>query len=81
MTSSDKLRVMVKKDELPKLLTIRQAAEILNVHIETLRRWDKRGKSRAIRAGARHGVGASPFTRPLAGLWERKTLPPREGFI
>ena len=36
------------KDELPKLLTIRQAAEILNVHIETLRRWDKKSKLRAI---------------------------------
>lgn len=36
------------KNELPKLLTIRQAAEILNVHIETLRRWDKSGKLKAI---------------------------------
>ena len=36
------------KDELPKLLTIRQAAEVLNVHVETLRRWDKRGKLKAI---------------------------------
>ncbi len=36
------------KNELPKLLTIRQAAEILNVHIETLRRWDKKGKLKAI---------------------------------
>jgi len=36
------------KKELPKLLTIRQAAEILNVHIETLRRWDKKGKLKAI---------------------------------
>lgn len=36
------------KNELPKLLTIRQVAEILNVHIETLRRWDKSGKLRAI---------------------------------
>lgn len=36
------------KDELPKLLTIRQAAEVLNVHVETLRRWDKSGKLNAI---------------------------------
>ncbi|MDP3987447.1 MAG: MerR family transcriptional regulator [Nanoarchaeota archaeon] len=36
------------KDELPKLLTIRQAAEILNVHVETLRRWDKSKKLKAI---------------------------------
>ena len=37
-----------KNTTLPKLLTIRQAAEVLNVHIETLRRWDKGGKLRAI---------------------------------
>ncbi len=41
------------KDELPKLLTIRQAAEVLNVHVETLRRWDKRGKLGAIRVNER----------------------------
>ncbi|MFH0748537.1 MAG: helix-turn-helix domain-containing protein [Candidatus Bathyarchaeota archaeon] len=39
---------MLKTQELPKLLTIRQAAEILNVHVETLRRWDKNGKLKAI---------------------------------
>jgi len=36
------------KTNIPKLLTIRQAAEILNVHVETLRRWDKSGKLKAI---------------------------------
>jgi len=36
------------KTDIPKLLTIRQAAEILNVHVETLRRWDKSGKLKAI---------------------------------
>lgn len=41
------------KDELPKLLTIRQAAEILNVHVETLRRWDKSGRLKAIRVNSR----------------------------
>ena len=42
-----------KNTTLPKLLTIRQAAEILNVHVETLRRWDKSGKLRAIRVNDR----------------------------
>lgn len=37
-----------KNTTLPKLLTIRQAAEILNVHVETLRRWDKSSKLKAI---------------------------------
>ena len=41
------------KTTLPKLLTIRQAAEVLNVHVETLRRWDKRGKLKAIRINKR----------------------------
>lgn len=36
------------KTDLPKLLTIRQAAEVLNVHVETLRRWDKNSKLKAI---------------------------------
>lgn len=41
------------KTTLPKLLTIRQVAEILNVHTETLRRWDKSGKLKAIRVNER----------------------------
>ena len=45
---------MLKKNmTLPKLLTIRQAAEVLNVHVETLRRWDKSGKLKAIRVNER----------------------------
>jgi len=45
---------MSKKNKtLPRLLTIRQAAEILNVHVETLRRWDKSGKLKAIRVNDR----------------------------
>lgn len=44
---------MPKNTSLPKLLTIRQAAEILNVHVETLRRWDKSGKLKATRINER----------------------------
>jgi excisionase family DNA binding protein len=44
---------MKKKQEFLKLLTLRQAAEILNVHIETLRRWDKSGRLKAVRIGGR----------------------------
>jgi len=36
-----------------RLLTIRQASEILNVHVETLRRWDKAGKLKAIKVNER----------------------------
>lgn len=42
---------------LPKLLKIREAAEILSVNPETLRRWDRTGRLKAIRIGARRGVG------------------------
>ena len=35
------------------LLTIRQAAELLHVPLETLRQWDKKGRLRAVRRGTR----------------------------
>ena len=37
-----------KNTSLPQLLNIRQVADILNVHVETLRRWDKSGRLKAI---------------------------------
>jgi len=40
-----------------KLLTIRQAADLLSVNVETLRRWDRKDKLKAVRVGSRHGVG------------------------
>ena len=36
-----------------KLITIREAAEMLGVHQETLRRWDNEGKLKAVRIGER----------------------------
>lgn len=43
--------------ELEELLTINQAAKILNVKPQTLRRWDKQGILKAIRVGTRRDVG------------------------
>ncbi|OGE26099.1 hypothetical protein A3C26_00070 [Candidatus Daviesbacteria bacterium RIFCSPHIGHO2_02_FULL_39_12] len=55
---------MVKDDKrLPELLTIRQVAKILNVHPTTLRRWDKKGKLKAIRVGTRSGIGERRYHR------------------
>jgi two-component system phosphate regulon sensor histidine kinase PhoR len=51
---------MILRDHLPDLLTIRQAAEVLGVHRETLRRWDVQGKLRARRIGPR---GARRYAR------------------
>ncbi|MFA6553461.1 MAG: helix-turn-helix domain-containing protein, partial [Patescibacteria group bacterium] len=38
---------------LPKLLTIKQVCEILDVHPNTLRNWDESGRLKAVRVGAR----------------------------
>jgi len=40
-----------------KLLKIHQVAEILQVNVETLRRWDNSGKLKAVRVGSRRGIG------------------------
>ena len=42
-----------KVDELPDLLTLEQVSELLQVHPNTLRNWDKDGTLKAIRIGAR----------------------------
>ncbi len=41
------------KDSLPKLLSLNEACEILDVHPNTLRNWDKKGILKAIRFGQR----------------------------
>lgn len=53
----------IDKQRLPVLLTIKQVSKILNVHITTLRRWDKKGKLKAIRLGLRSGVGERRYRR------------------
>ena len=40
-----------KKIELPELITLREAADILKVHPNTLRNWDKKGLLVAVRLG------------------------------
>jgi excisionase family DNA binding protein len=37
----------------PRLISLREAARILRVHRETLRRWDNEGKLKAVRVGSR----------------------------
>lgn len=41
------------KKDLPNLLTLSEVANILNVHPNTLRKWDKEGTLKAIRFGER----------------------------
>ena len=38
---------------MPKLLTLKQASELINVHPNTLRNWEKDGKINTIRVGSR----------------------------
>lgn len=42
-----------EQKSLPDILTLQQAAEVLNVHPNTLRNWDLKGTLKAIRLGAR----------------------------
>lgn len=43
----------MKKKSLPELLTLTEASEILKVHRNTLRKWDRKGILKAIRFGQR----------------------------
>ncbi|MCC7004977.1 helix-turn-helix domain-containing protein [Candidatus Nomurabacteria bacterium] len=43
----------VSSNELPELLTLKEASEMLKVHPNTLRQWDEKGILVALRFGAR----------------------------
>lgn len=42
-----------KTGDLPNILTLKQAADVLNVHPNTLRNWDNQGVLKAVRYGKR----------------------------
>lgn len=44
---------MDKKAKIPELVTLTEACQILKVHPNTLRKWDKKGILKAIRFGER----------------------------
>ena len=44
---------MKKIDDLPEILTLQEACEVLNCHPNTLRNWDNEGALKAIRFGKR----------------------------
>jgi len=41
------------KEKLPNILTLRQAAQLLNCHPNTLRNWDNKGVLKALHFGKR----------------------------
>ena len=43
----------MNKEQVPQLLTLKQACEILQCHPNTLRDWDKKGILKAVRIGQR----------------------------
>lgn len=44
---------MTKEEKIPELLTLKEACEVLKVHPNTLRQWDKKGILKAVRFGER----------------------------
>lgn len=44
---------MPNPNKLPQLLTISQTAELLSVHPDTLRNWDRKGILKPVRVGPR----------------------------
>jgi len=50
---ADKKTKILRLDDMPDLLTVREVAEILRVSPLTIKRWGKRGKLPAIRINSR----------------------------
>ncbi len=44
---------MKTENNIPELLTMKETCELLKVHANTLRQWDKKGILKAVRFGAR----------------------------
>ena len=46
-------KTMKTDEKIPELLTMKETCELLKVHANTLRQWDKKGILKAVRFGAR----------------------------
>jgi excisionase family DNA binding protein len=59
---------MTNEEKVPELLTLKQACEILKVHPNTLRQWDKKGILKAVRFGQRKDRRYKKEDEPVAYL-------------
>ncbi len=68
---------MANRDEIASLLTTSDVARLLNIHINTVRRWTNEGKLRAYRIGSR---GDRRFQRAdIASFLAQKSLEESQG--
>lgn len=69
------------QEELPHTYTVKQVAEILRVHVDTIRRQIRKGNIRAIRVGKHYLILEDEVNRLLEEGWEgsrAKKLEPEE---
>ncbi len=61
----------MQENQIPELLTLKEACQILHVHANTLRNWERMGKLEAIRIGSRRD---RRFTKQsLVSLFQTET--------
>jgi excisionase family DNA binding protein len=61
---------MTFNSEISELLTIKEAAKLINVHPNTLRNWEREGKIQAVRIGSRRDR-----RYPKQTIWEMCQIP------
>ena len=62
----------IKRNKIQKLLKIREAAEMLSVNPETLRRWDRTGKLKAIIISPPTGEAMVSLTESISKRGDRR---------
>jgi excisionase family DNA binding protein len=61
-------------DACGRLFSMRQAAEILGIRYQTIRRWTTEGRIDSVKLGARRLVAESTLKRFLAEGWEQRRV-------
>ncbi len=61
-------------DACGRLFSMRQAAEILGIRYQTIRRWTTEGRIDSVKLGARRLVAESTLKRLVAEGWQQRRL-------